>query len=282
MNWQVLLYGAVAAIAGTGLGGVVTVFIPKRSDSLVCLLLSFASGIMISMVCFGLMPEAIGILRNKYNASGVYIAVAGLIAGVLIILPLNRLVDFITEKNSKAKHAGIHETPEELHHQTQLIEGLGAAPPAAGGQKRLLRSGIIMFIVLTLHNIPEGLAVGAGGAHDLGMGLMLAIMVGLHDIPEGIAIAAPLFAGGMKRWKAAGIAALSGVPEVFGVLLGILIGGVSDIAVGLSMSAAGGAMLYVVFGEMLPQSFVMTKSRITPIIALSGVLAGLLLTMLNV
>ena len=71
---------------------------------------------------------------------------------------------------------------------------------------------------------------------------------------------------------------LSGAPTVLGACIGLLIGNVSDLAVALSLSAAGGAMLYVVFGEIIPQSVVMTKSRIAPLITLLGIIVGFALT----
>jgi len=85
----------------------------------------------------------------------------------------------------------------------------------------------------------------------------------------------------MKRGKVVFITALSGVPVLIGGLIGILIGSISYTAVALSLAIAGGAMLYVVFGEIIPQSIVMTKSRSATIITLIGIIIGLLLTLLH-
>jgi ZIP family zinc transporter len=93
-----------------------------------------------------------------------------------------------------------------------------------------------------------------------------------------MAVAAPLLAGGVRRWKAVLWTTISGAPTVLGGLIGILIGNVSSFAVAISLAAAGGAMLYVVFGEIIPQSVVMTKSRIAPLVTLFGLLVGLLIT----
>jgi len=96
----------------------------------------------------------------------------------------------------------------------------------------------------------------------------------LHNIPEGMAIAAPLLAGGINRWTVIFLTALSGTPTLLGGLIGVLIGNISDFAIALSLSAAGGAMLYIVFGEILPQSAVMTKNRVPALFALLGIIIG--------
>jgi ZIP family zinc transporter len=72
---------------------------------------------------------------------------------------------------------------------------------------------------------------------------------------------------------------LSGATTVLGGLIGVFIGNISEFAVALSLAAAGGAMLYVVFGEIMPQSIVMTQSRMAPLITLFGIIVGLLITM---
>ncbi|MCL2718775.1 MAG: ZIP family metal transporter [Lachnospiraceae bacterium] len=257
---QVIWFSVGAGILAMGLGGLFSALLFKRSsEKVICWLLSFAAGIMTSVVCFGLMPEAI-------ELSGIAGSVLGLILGVVVIMLLNRIVDKISE--AKANNLKVHETHEELYHQTPVILN----------PKKMLRSGIIMIIAIGLHNVPEGIAIGAGGSHDLNLGLLIAIMIALHNIPEGMAIAAPLLAGGVNRGKVVSLTLLCGFTTVFGALIGVLIGNISDFAVALSLSAAGGAMLYVVFGEIIPQAVIMTKSRLAPLITLLGIILGLIMT----
>jgi ZIP family zinc transporter len=136
-----------------------------------------------------------------------------------------------------------------------------------------------MLTAIALHNIPEGIAIGAGASYNIRLSAVIAIMLALHNIPEGMAVAAPLLAGGVKRWKTVLLTTLSGATTVLGGLIGVFIGNISEFSIALSLSAAGGAMLYVVFGEIIPQSIVMTKSRIAPLITLFGIIVGLLITM---
>jgi ZIP family zinc transporter len=211
------------------------------------------------------MPEAIEVLEEAGFIEGAVTAVSGLVLGVLIIMLLNSIVDRITKSKSN-----IHSTHEELYHQGSVIHN----------RSKLLRSGIIMLTAIGLHNIPEGIAIGAGGSYDYRLGILISLMIALHNIPEGMAIAAPLLAGGVSRRKVIFWTTMCGTTTVLGALLGVLIGNISDIAVALSLSAAGGAMLYVVFGEIIPQSAVITKSRAAPLITLFGIITGFIITMI--
>ena len=255
-----LLFSAIAGIIGTGLGGFLSaIMFRKSSETMTCWMLSFAGGVMTSIVCFGLVPEAVGL-------TGIIITLCGLILGIVVIMGLSRIVDAITE--IKGEELKIHYTHEQLYHESQIIHD----------RTRMLRSGMLMLMAIGLHNIPEGIAIGAGGSHDFHLGALLAIMIALHNIPEGMAIAAPLLAGGVHRLKVIFLTALSGAPTFLGGLIGMVIGSISDTAIALSLSAAGGAMLYIVFGEIIPQSVVMTKNRTASIVTLFGILVGLIVT----
>ncbi|MCL2382593.1 MAG: ZIP family metal transporter [Treponema sp.] len=257
---QIILFSAASGIAGMGLGSFVSaVLLKKPSENMICWLLSFAAGVMVSIVCFGLVPEA-------YEIAGMAVSVSGLVLGIVIIMGLNYIVDRITGKKEGAYK--VHQTHEELFHESQLINN----------PKRMLRSGTLMLIAIALHNIPEGMAIGAGGIHDVYLGALLALMIAVHNIPEGMAIAAPLLAGGVNRWKVVFLTSLAGATTLLGGVIGILIGSVSDAAIAFSLSAAGGAMLYIVFAEIMPQSIVMTKKRTASVVTLFGVIVGLLAT----
>ena len=107
----------------------------------------------------------------------------------------------------------------------------------------------------------------------------MAIVIGLHNVPEGMAVSVPLISGGMGKLKAVLLTALSGLPTVFGALLGFALGGISDIMLVLSLGFASGAMLYVVFGELLPESILMWRSKLPAFVLFIGVIVGFLLVM---
>ena len=105
----------------------------------------------------------------------------------------------------------------------------------------------------------------------------MAGVIGLHNIPEGMAISAPLVAGGERRWRAAGLAALSGAPTVLGAALGYCLGTLGPTSLTLTLSFAAGAMLYVVFGELLPEAAGLWKSKLPALAAVLGILVGMLI-----
>jgi len=257
---QMILLSAIAGICGMGLGGIISALLLKKpSDNMICWLLSFAAGVMVSIVCFGLVPGA-------FELGGFYVSIIGLFLGAIIIMGLNRVVDIITEV--KGEQLKVHKTYEELYHESHFFRE----------RSSMLRSGILMLLAIGLHNIPEGIAIGAGGTHNFRLGILLAFMITVHNIPEGMAIAAPLLAGGMQKIKVFILVSLSGATTLLGGIIGIFIGNISDLAIALSLSAAGGAMLYIVFGEILPQSVIMTKNRIASVITLFGIIIGLIIT----
>ena len=260
---EILMLSAVAGIFGMGLGGLIAaVLLKSPSEKMMCWMLSFAGGIMIGIVTFGIIPEAAEI-------SNTMVAMIGLIIGIVVIMILNRIVDKMS--STATEDLKVHHTHEELYHAGSVFQN----------RSRMLRSGIIMFIAIALHNLPEGIAIGAGGTYDFQLGVILAIMITLHSLPEGMAVAALLLAGGIGKWKVVLLTALSGTPVLIGGIIGMLVGGISDVAVAVSLAIAGGAMLYVVFGEIIPQSIVMTKSRVATIITLVGIIIGLGLTLLH-
>ena len=255
-----ILFSAVAGILGMGLGGLVsTILLKKPSENMICYLLSFAAGVMVSIVCFGLVPQA-------FQLAGIIVTVSGLILGIIVVMSLNRLVDVITE--TKGTALNVHFTHEELYHERQVINN----------PNRMLRSGMFMLFVIALHNVPEGIAIGAGGSYNFKLGLLLAMMITVHNIPEGMAIAAPLLAGGVNKWKVVFLTSLCGATTLLGGFIGVLIGNISELAVSISFSAAGGAMLFIVFGEIMPQSVIMTKNRTASILTLFGLIVGLIVT----
>ena len=145
----------------------------------------------------------------------------------------------------------------------------------------LFVAGVVMACAIALHNVPEGMTIGASYASNDGImggaALVLAILIGLHNIPEGMAVSVPLISGGMARWKAVLITACSGIPTVLGALLGYLLGEIGPVGLTVSLGFASGAMLYVVFGEILPQSILMYHSKMPAFSTIIGMLVGLLI-----
>jgi ZIP family zinc transporter len=269
-----ILTTALAGVAGTGLGGLIGAMLQKDSKRVVSLLLSFAGGVMLSVVCFDLVAEAI-----EAN-TGVGTVVAAIAFGVGITYLLNYLIDRKTNPevpHIDANHPKTADDLDELIHSDHLKQHYVRKDSKLG----LFVAGVVMACAIALHNVPEGMTIGASYASNDGVmgraALILAIIIGLHNIPEGMAVSVPLISGGMSKWKAVLITACTGIPTVLGALLGYALGEIGPLGLTMSLGFASGAMLYVVFGEILPQSILMYHSKLPAFSAIGGILAGLLI-----
>ena len=269
-----LVTTALAGIGGTGLGGLVGALLQKDSKRTVSLLLSFAAGVMLSVVCFDLITEAIE------TNMGIGMVVCSVALGVAVTYLLNYLIDRKTNPevpHIDADHPKTADDLDELIHSDHLQQHYARNDNKLG----LFIAGVVMASAIALHNVPEGMTIGASYASNNGaMGkaaLTLAILIGLHNIPEGMAVSVPLISGGMAKWKAVLITASTGIPTMLGALLGFALGEIGPMGLTLSLGFASGAMVYVVFGEILPQSYLMYHSKLPAFSAIAGILAGLLI-----
>ena len=265
---------ALAGVGGTGLGGLIGALLQKDSKRVVSLLLSFAGGVMLSVVCFDLVTEAI-----ETNA-GIWTVVGAVAFGVAMTYLLNYLIDRKTNPevpHIDANHPKTADDLDELIHSDHLEQHYARKDSRLG----LFVAGVVMACAIALHNVPEGMTIGASYAGNDGVmgsaALVLAVLIGLHNIPEGMAVSVPLISGGMTKWKAVLITAATGIPTILGALLGYLLGELGALGLCLSLGFASGAMLYVVFGEILPQSILMYHSKIPAFSAITGILVGLLI-----
>jgi len=262
----------LAGVVGTGLGGLIGAMLQKDSNRTVSLLLSFAGGVMLSVVCFDLITEAI-----ETNV-GVLTVIGSVATGVVVIFLLNYLIDLKT--NPEVPHIDENH-PKTADDLDELIHSDHYNQHHANKDNKfaLFIAGIVMASAIALHNVPEGMTIGASYASNNGVmgsaALVLAILIGLHNIPEGMAVSVPLISGGTSKWKAILITALSGVPTMVGALLGYLLGDIGALGLALSLGFASGAMLYVVFGEILPQAILMYHSKLPAFAAIFGILVGL-------
>ena len=267
-----LLTTAIAGVAGTGLGGLVGAMLQKDSNRTVSLLLSFAGGVMLSVVCFDLAIDAIE------TGVGVMTVIGAIALGVAVIYILNNIIDKKTNPevpHIDENHSKTADDLDELIHSNHLEYHQSNKD----NKLALMVAGIVMACAIALHNVPEGMTIGASYANNSGVmgssALVLAILIGLHNIPEGMAVSVPLISGGMGKAKAVVLTALSGAPTILGALLGYLIGDMGTLGLALSLGFASGAMLYVVFGEIIPQAILMYRSKLPAFSVILGMLVGM-------
>lgn len=239
------LIGLFFGTFGTTIGGIIGVSFKKTSNKFLSFILSFASGLMLAIVCFDLIPEAMKISKIINVIFGIIIGIA-----LMIICDIN-----IQKKFMKSNTKNVNSS--------------------------LLKTGIVVSIGLALHNLPEGLAIGSGFGASLSLGYSLAIAICLHDVPEGISMAVPMKNGGISSLKVILYVILSGVTTGIGALFGSLIGEISTGAIAIALSIAAGAMLYIVSGELTPEANKLYSGKISSLGNIIGFLLGMLAMQLN-
>ncbi len=208
-------------------------------------LLGFAAGVMLAASFFSLIIPALEAAAETYGDGAVppAIAVGGLVLGVAAMGAMNRYA------------------PHE-----HFITG------REGPQGASLRRIWLFVVAITLHNLPEGLAVGVGfGTGDVSQGATLALGIGLQNAPEGLAVAVALLGEGYSRGRAIWIATLTGLVEPVGGLVGAAAVSVSEPLLPWGLTFAAGAMLYVISHEIIPE----THRRGHQGLATAGLTAGL-------
>ena len=277
----VTLMTLIAGVGGTGLGGILGALVRTESNRIVSLLLSATSGVMISIVCFELMVESLEAAQSVFSDGAVFVVCIAVLVGMAVVFLLIWLIDKRTEgevpHTASSLHPKTHDNIDELSHIDHYNQHLKEHAP----KRELWVAGVVIACAIALHNIPEGMSIGASYNIDteggVSMALILAVLIGLHNIPEGMAVSVPLVAGGMKRIKAALLTAASGAPVVLGAWLGYWIGDIGAIGLAASLGFASGAMLYVVFGEIIPQAVLMYRSKVPAFFVIIGMLIGMII-----
>ena len=235
--------GLLSGILGTGGGGVGVLLINQIWDDIMGFLLGFSGGVMTVIIFLELIPEA--------REAGSFIStLLGLLLGIVLIAFL--------DINFPHQHLSL-----ELDISSE--------------NQHFYKSGILLSLGVALHNIPEGIAIGAGFIASPSIGLSLAILIGLHNIPEGMAIATALGLAGLKRLKIIIITALAGVPIGIGALIGGLMGGISELFLSIALGFAGGAMMYIVYDDLIPDCHKSTRGHTAIVGIITGIILGMIL-----
>jgi len=237
---MVTLLGLVSGITGTGIGGLAAFIVSNITKRVMSTILEFSAGLMTAVVCFKLIPEAFGL-------GGTFYTFAGILSGIAAVMGIE---DFL-------KKSGL---------------------AVSGKNTGLLRAGVMMAIAIALHNFPEGFAVGSGFEASATLGFTITAVIVIHDIPEGIAMAVPMRAGGFSKLKAFTYTILSGAPMGLGALMGAALSEISHVFIAACLGFAGGAMLYIVYGELLPESKRMYLGRISSLGNVLGILCGIVVS----
>ena len=223
---EMVLLTALGVGGATVFGSVIGFAFKKISHRFSDIVLAFAAGVMLAAAVLGLILPSL----DYGGEFGLLITVAGIFVGALCLNLIDRLVP-------------------HLHK-------LAGAEPEAHGSSKLGK--VLLFVTaIAIHNLPEGIAAGVGfgaGPEHEAQALVIAGGIALQNIPEGMVIVGPMLAAGVKPRRAFLLAAITGLVEIIGTLIGYFAVYVAEVILPFALAFAGGTMLYVVSDEMIPET----------------------------
>jgi len=205
-------------IAGlmTGFGALITIAIKNPSHKLLSLSLGFASGIMLGISTFSLIPQSM-------ELGNIYFCALGFVCGAASL----GLLDYVLPH--------IHKNEMEYDEYKKM--------------------GYFIAIGIAVHNLPEGIAIGVSSEVSVAMGFYMAISIGIHNIAEGLSVAMPLsLSPNIKKTRMVFITTITGLATLLGTLIGTVIITISAFFISASLAFAAGAMIYITSAELIPKS----------------------------
>jgi ZIP family zinc transporter len=262
------LIAALPTGLATGLGALPIVLsrqLPRRAYDGV---LGLGAGLMLAAATLGLLSEALTLIRTAggINPGGLVLIVSGFLCGVLVAVAMDR---FIPHGHARGHHAHIsHEQHGDHDHHH---------PDPPPGTTPTSRSVYLLLGAISIHRIPEGIAIGAGfGVENSRLGWMLSAAVGMQNICEGMVMGAPLRQAGLSRVRSLVLVSATGLMVPIGAVAGLALSGIAVVALPFVLALAAGTLIYVTSNEIIPES----HSHGHEGTASAGVVVGFLLTML--
>lgn len=236
MNISYSFFLTIFAGFSTIIGSLLIFFKFKNIEKVIISSLSFASGVMISISLFDLLPESIKLLKLNYNLFiSIVLFLIFFILGSLIVIVINKL---IPQNNN------------------------------------LYKVGIISMIGIMLHNIPEGILTFVTSSINKKLGISMAIAISMHNIPEGISISIPIYYSSKSKFKAIFLCFISALSEAFGALITyiFLYNYINDIFIASILSLVCGIMSYISIFELLPEILSYKDKKLFYIFFIIGVI----------
>ncbi len=243
----------------TAIGGAVAFVTKKNNLKALSVGLGFSAGVMIFISLVDIIPSSETLLKVNFPDIYKYLVFGGFILGIIVSV----LIDYFLPD---------HVDTEELLHPDD-------PETASHNHYKLKRAGFLTAIAICIHNFPEGMATFLTTTQDITLGLSVAFAIAIHNIPEGIAVALPIYHVTGKKRYAMLYAALSGITEPIGALVGMLIFGlfIPQVLIGCLMAAVAGIMTYISFDTLLP----LAKEYGNWHLSIIGIMSGILFIWLS-
>lgn len=238
----------------TAIGGAIAFITKKDNLKTLSLGLGFSAGVMIFISFVDIIPGAELLLKPNFTHYYQWLVFGGFVAGILISV----LIDYFLPDHVDTEELLNPDNPEVYSHS----------------RYKLQRAGFLTAIAICVHNFPEGMATFLTTTQNITLGLSVAFAIAIHNIPEGIAVALPIYHATGKKRYAMLYAALSGITEPIGALVGMMIFGlfVPNVLVGVLMAGVAGIMTYISFDTLLP----LAKEYGNWHLSIVGIISGLL------
>jgi ZIP family zinc transporter len=252
---EIFRLGALTSLLaglGTSVGALAVFFLRRPTTRVMIGLISGAAGVMLAASFFSLLGPAF-----VYASSGSALPIAPAVSTVVLGVFAGAVGLFLIHRNAPHEHFERgREGPEQTH-----------------------VSRLWLFIIaITLHNFPEGMAVGVGFAGgDVPNGVALGLGIGLQNIPEGLAVAVSLLAIGYSRQIGFGVGSLTGLVEPVGGAIGAAAIAIAEPAMPLILGIAAGAMLFIISDEIIPETHRGSHQDLATFALLGGVVVMMLM-----
>lgn len=251
-----LLAFSLTLLAGlaTTIGGAIAFVTKKDNLKALSIGLGFSAGVMIFISFVDIIPGAENMLKTNFSHCYQWLVFGGFILGIVISM----LIDYFLPD---------HVDTEELLNPDDMVA-------AAHSHSKLKRAGLVTTIAICIHNFPEGMATFLTTTQNITLGFSVAFAIAIHNIPEGISVALPIYHVTGKKRYAMLYAALSGITEPIGALVGMFVFGlfVPHVFIGFLMAAVAGIMTYISFDTLLP----LAKEYGNWHLSIIGIISGIL------
>jgi zinc transporter, ZIP family len=235
------IIGSILSAMATGLGALPILLIKNVTHRWRDILLAFTAGIMMAASTFSLIPQALAL-------SNLLVVTIGLLVGTFVLNYLEKHIPHIDLEHTKF-------------------------------DMQIEQKAVLIISAITLHNLPEGLSVGVSYASgDQGLGGLIAFAIGLQNAPEGFLVALFLVNQKVSKMKAITIATLTGAVEIFTALIGYSLSAFVDGLVPYGLSFAAGAMLFIIYKELIPESHGDGNERLATYAFIIGLITMLYMT----
>nr|QGT49806.1 zinc transporter ZupT [uncultured Candidatus Melainabacteria bacterium] len=243
----------------TAIGGAIAFITKKDNLKALSVGLGFSAGVMIFISLVDIIPSSESLLKANFPETFKWLVFGGFVIGLLVSV----LIDYFLPDHVDTEELLHPDDPESCSHN----------------HYKLKRAGFLTAIAICIHNFPEGMATFLTTTQNVTLGLSVAFAIAIHNIPEGIAVALPIYHVTGKKRYAMLYAALSGITEPIGALVGMFIFGlfVPQVMVGFLMAAVAGIMTYISFDTLLP----LAKEYGNWHLSIVGIISGILFIWLS-